>query len=677
DASPGTYALQVKQLAQNHKIGAQGWADQNTTTVASGGGGSFSFKVGSAGAVKTVSVGSSMTLQGLRDGINNLNAGVTASIINDGTSTNPYRLVLTSNSSGASNNIVITTNNTQLDFTNKQIESAYAKTGNSYAGTSTSGGTYTGTANKTYLLKVVTGGTPGSGTAKYKYSIDSGINWLGAGGAAYSGSNGVTVAADNSLQNIDGLADGITTTEGAKVKFAGGTLAADDQFSIDVFNPEFQTAQDAVVTVDNLTLTKSGNTITDAIQGVTLNLLKVDSSASVTLTVGGETATAVSKIKSFVSAYNDVIKYLDEQLSYDPKAANQKPLMGDVTVTGVQRSLRNMISGTIPGLTTGKLNLSQIGITSDSKTGELKVDDSKVSSALSSDLEGVRKLFMAVGAASNVAVSYVGKTGKTQPGSHSIEITTAPEKAAFSGDQGIQAGGITSQETLTFKYSKDYTAGAPAYTTFNVTLSAGRTAAQVVDDLNSAFATNSVGLVASQSGNVLTVTSSGYGGDIYFQAVSDQASSSAQSGIGTTAKSDAGVTVEGLINGRKAVGKGNQMTSKSGSREDGLTISATATSTGLYGTVTLSLGVADRLTEILDGYIDPTTGKLQAKEDGYQSTMEDIEAQIARIQERLAEKERTIRNRFARLESIIGKYKSQGDALSSVLSQLSAGWLRK
>src|SRR5512139_3336508 len=74
DASTGSYAIQVLQLAQAHIVAAQGWEDQNTTAVASAGG-SFKFKVGSAGAVKSIGVTSSMTLQGLRDAINAAGAG--------------------------------------------------------------------------------------------------------------------------------------------------------------------------------------------------------------------------------------------------------------------------------------------------------------------------------------------------------------------------------------------------------------------------------------------------------------------------------------------------------------------------------------------------------------------------------------------------------------------------
>ena len=72
---------------------AQGVASLDTV-IASGGGGSFSFKIGDSGQTETITVGASMTLDDLRDAINEADAGLTASIVNDGSDTSPYRLVL-------------------------------------------------------------------------------------------------------------------------------------------------------------------------------------------------------------------------------------------------------------------------------------------------------------------------------------------------------------------------------------------------------------------------------------------------------------------------------------------------------------------------------------------------------------------------------------------------------
>ncbi|MBI2413326.1 MAG: flagellar filament capping protein FliD [Deltaproteobacteria bacterium] len=111
-AAKGSYSIVVTNIAKAHKIAADGYA-LDTSTIA-GGAGFFKFTVG-AGAEQSIAVDGTTTLSGLRDSINALGAGVTASIVNDGSAT-PYRLILTSNTTGASNGITVTQNDTTVAF---------------------------------------------------------------------------------------------------------------------------------------------------------------------------------------------------------------------------------------------------------------------------------------------------------------------------------------------------------------------------------------------------------------------------------------------------------------------------------------------------------------------------------------------------------------------------------
>lgn len=105
----GSYSLTVQQLAQKQSIAANSVA---TTDTALGTGtltitlGSYdstgnTFTANSSATPVNITIDSSnQTLSGVKDAINNANAGVTASIINDGTGN---RLVLTSATTGAVN----------------------------------------------------------------------------------------------------------------------------------------------------------------------------------------------------------------------------------------------------------------------------------------------------------------------------------------------------------------------------------------------------------------------------------------------------------------------------------------------------------------------------------------------------------------------------------------------
>jgi flagellar hook-associated protein 2 len=105
-ATAGTYYVKVNSLARSEQDKTQGYADINATLVGTG---TISIKVGS-GDAKTVTVGSgSDTLAGLRDAINQAKVGVSATIIDEGTGTNRYHLILTSQTVGTGGALTIDT----------------------------------------------------------------------------------------------------------------------------------------------------------------------------------------------------------------------------------------------------------------------------------------------------------------------------------------------------------------------------------------------------------------------------------------------------------------------------------------------------------------------------------------------------------------------------------------
>lgn len=126
-AVPGAYAVNVSQLAQSQNLVAAGKisstaaiGDGTATTVTfdlgtiNGGtltNGVYSgaaFTSNGSGTASITIDGSNNTLEGIRDAINSAALGVTATVVNDGSGT-PYRLALTSSSSGVSNSLKITT----------------------------------------------------------------------------------------------------------------------------------------------------------------------------------------------------------------------------------------------------------------------------------------------------------------------------------------------------------------------------------------------------------------------------------------------------------------------------------------------------------------------------------------------------------------------------------------
>lgn len=119
-AVQGSYTVKVTQLAQSHQLTnkAAKAVISTTTDIVSGGSGMFTFRVGS-GTDQTVNLSATATIEDLKTAINDLGAGVTASVINAGSESSPaYRLALTAVSTGASNGVTIVSDNTDLDFLN-------------------------------------------------------------------------------------------------------------------------------------------------------------------------------------------------------------------------------------------------------------------------------------------------------------------------------------------------------------------------------------------------------------------------------------------------------------------------------------------------------------------------------------------------------------------------------
>ena len=114
-AMPGSYSINVTQLAQSQKLQSTAFA-ATSTTIGTGtlniSFGTYTddltgFTINSSKASKSITIGASQSsLSGVRDAINAANVGISANIINDGTYGN--RLVITSTDSGASNALKIT-----------------------------------------------------------------------------------------------------------------------------------------------------------------------------------------------------------------------------------------------------------------------------------------------------------------------------------------------------------------------------------------------------------------------------------------------------------------------------------------------------------------------------------------------------------------------------------------
>jgi flagellar hook-associated protein 2 len=146
---------------------------------------------------------------------------------------------------------------------------------------------------------------------------------------------------------------------------------------------ETQGASDAQITIDNTyTVVSDSNTITDAIQGLTINLQNT-SASSVAVNITRNPGEVSSAVQDFVSAYNNLSSSLSTLQNGD--------LSGDSAVRLIQRQVRDILgSEATPG---GAYSYGfEVGLSFD-KEGVLSVNTTTLSDALADNLSAVSDLF--------------------------------------------------------------------------------------------------------------------------------------------------------------------------------------------------------------------------------------------------------------------------------------------
>ncbi len=153
---------------------------------------------------------------------------------------------------------------------------------------------------------------------------------------------------------------------------------------------ELQAAADANVVIDGFPVSSSGNAISEAIDGLTINLVSAKPGTTVDVSVEYNPDGAKVSVQGFVTAYNKLIDTVTELTRYNVDTRDAAPLLGDATVRGIRDQLRREISQT---LGTGTFtSLAAIGVTTQT-TGKLGVDATKLGNAIDADFDAVGAVF--------------------------------------------------------------------------------------------------------------------------------------------------------------------------------------------------------------------------------------------------------------------------------------------
>lgn len=548
-AAPGAYSFRILQLAQSHQLVSGGFADISETELGSG---TLSLQVGEADP--TLIDISGLTLAELRDAINASVQGVSAAIVSDGAGATPYRLVITSRTSGLAGQIGV-----------------------------------------------------------------------------------------------------ISQGEAPTVS-------------------DLQPAQDAQLQLGAgaVTITSSTNHITQAIPGVTLDLIGADPAQTITVTVARDPAPARAAISKLVGAYNDLAAFFDEQFHYDATTGQSGTLFSDYQLQSLQQALAAELTSQVIGASPELSALSQLGLRVDG-TGRLIETSATIDQVLRQSLDGVALLLTAAGRTTHPAVTYLSAGTETQPsGAAGWTVSIVRPASRASVTAGVaQTGALGQNEVVTIQ-------GVA------IGLAAGMTPEEVVSAINAYQA--QTGVVATRVEGRLTLRRLAYGSAYHLEAWSNVSNQGAEphrtSGLGTVLVTDtnpagenglgtgaAGQDVTGTIGGWPATGRGRQLTGAEGDAE-GLALLVAADAPGAYGEVVFTVGVAEKLLRIAVAAGDPSSGTIARSRGGLEDAVTDLEAEIARLRQAVDQEQERLRASFVRMEQALSQFQIQSSFLASQLAQI-------
>jgi flagellar hook-associated protein 2 len=247
----------------------------------------------------------------------------------------------------------------------------------------------------------------GNGSNPYELVLTSRETGVGDAGANFT----IADVTDGGAVNTLGIASG---------SVSGSTITGGTQSN--------QAASNAQFTVDGVALTRASNTVDDAVEGVTFNLLQGSQTGSTTLTVAADTDTALSGMQAVVSAYNTLIK------TYNTDTAASGPLAGDSTARTLIQQVQTALTRMPAGLSASSVynSASALGLATN-QDGTLTLDTAKFKKNYAANPTAAQNVFGTSSVTTNAVVSLAYASSAASAGSYGFDITSYTSGGAIAG----------------------------------------------------------------------------------------------------------------------------------------------------------------------------------------------------------------------------------------------------
>ena len=208
--------------------------------------------------------------------------------------------------------------------------------------------------------------------------------------------NAAGVGLSASVLNHGGTLDSVSLTITSGQSGRRGEMVV-DSVGVDLGFSTLSRAQDAVLAVGEAAtsnprlISSSSNTMTNVVEGVTLNLLSTGDKP-VTISITQDVDGIVESVRTFVNSYNDVLETIDRSTRFDPETFERGPLLGDATLNLIRTRLSRVALRQFEGVDESVSRLFSIGLRIGSG-GRLNFKEDQFREILQTSPELVAELF--------------------------------------------------------------------------------------------------------------------------------------------------------------------------------------------------------------------------------------------------------------------------------------------
>lgn len=259
------------------------------------------------------------------------------------------------------------------------------------------------------------------------------------------------------------IANVVTDSSGSRLSLVSKTSGSSGAIAVDSSSfsdsttssqlgfTQTQPGADAQLKVDGVSVTSASNTVSNAIQGVTFQLLSANPGESIQIEITNNNSDVETALNNFVTGYNKVMQDLNTQEGNDSNG-NPEPLFGNPTIATIQQSLQSALTFLQPA--NAASSTSTIG-KSDTLSGGISISVGGGAQQQINVPAGGDQTLSGLAAAINSA--NIGVTAKVIASGNNVTLSLTSATSGSAGAIAVNGSGLadsTSGAGVTFSSSQ-------------------------------------------------------------------------------------------------------------------------------------------------------------------------------------------------------------------------------